>query len=110
MSNRGICSICAGEKVLLTGETCGCEDGTAVGEMHFLRTQLFKQDDELRALLTDLSDCKTQIKNLSAERDALRDTISRVLIWAKHTDDCPIWIIRMLQSILNATLSEGERG
>jgi hypothetical protein len=23
---------------------------------------------------------------------------------------CPIWIIRMLQSILNATLSEGERG
>jgi hypothetical protein len=42
-----MCSICAGSKVLLTGEPCGCKDGTAMGEAQFIREEYY----EMRAAL-----------------------------------------------------------
>src|SRR5574340_227840 len=45
------CSICAGTGKLLTGKPCGCTDGTIHGELHFIRMEAFKAQEQRAAAL-----------------------------------------------------------
>lgn len=82
-----LCSICAGTKELLTGKPCGCKDGTIHGELHFIRMEVFKAQEQRDAALKladkwegderyssvlprhALSDCARELRAIFAQKE-----------------------------------------
>lgn len=72
-----LCSICAGTKELLTGKPCGCKDGTIHGELHFIRMEVFKAQEQRDAALKLADELRKDCVHLMQAADVPNEKIAK---------------------------------